>query len=169
MNVSTTESTLENVFYSKKGAIAYVTPNRPEVLIALNHQAWAELRSQAEGLLSEASPFGLCAGTEDTNEGTRAFPQKHPVQFHARGTSNGEKEKSAVCYHPKGRFLMTHSSCLDRTQPIGPKGQTRIRVVRPEGVEGQLAVILYFHGAGWVMGDTTPHDRLVRQSVGGAP
>src|SRR5690242_9962797 len=104
MNVSTTESTLENVFYSKKGAIAYVTPNRPKVLIALNHKAWAELRSQAEGLLSEASPFGLCAGTEDTNEGTRAFPQKHPVQFHARGTSNGEKEKSAVCYHPKGRF-----------------------------------------------------------------
>lgn len=92
MNVSTTELTFEYVSYSKKGAIAYVTHNRPKVLIAWNHKTWAELRSQAKGLLLEVSPFGLCAGTEDKNERTRGFPQKHHAQFHARGTSNGEKE-----------------------------------------------------------------------------
>lgn len=74
------------------------------------------------------------------------------------------KGKSTLNQPP--RWSMTHSSCVDRTQPIGPKGQTRIRVIRPEGVAGQPAVILYFHGAGWVMGDTT-HDRLVRQSSAG--
>ena len=50
----------------------------------------------------------------------------------------------------------------DRTLPVGPTGQTRIRVIRPHGAHGALPVVMYFHGAGWVMGDTTTHDRLVR-------
>ena len=56
----------------------------------------------------------------------------------------------------------------DRVLPIGPTGQTRVRVLRPEGAEGVLPVIVYFHGAGWVMGDTTTHDRLVRELAVGA-
>jgi enoyl-CoA hydratase/carnithine racemase len=40
--------------------------------------------SQAEGLLLEASYFGLCAATEDKNEGTTAFLEKRTPQFHGR-------------------------------------------------------------------------------------
>ena len=40
--------------------------------------------SQGEGLSLEASHFGLCAGTEDKKEGTQAFLQKRPAQFHGR-------------------------------------------------------------------------------------
>jgi enoyl-CoA hydratase/carnithine racemase len=40
--------------------------------------------SQAEGLALEASFFGLCAGTEDKQEGTRAFLQKRAPQFQGR-------------------------------------------------------------------------------------
>src|SRR4030095_16699461 len=40
--------------------------------------------SQAEGLALEASFFGLCAGTEDKNEGTRAFLEKRAPQFQGR-------------------------------------------------------------------------------------
>jgi enoyl-CoA hydratase len=40
--------------------------------------------NQSEGLSLEASLFGLCAGTEDKTEGTQAFLQKRPAQFHAR-------------------------------------------------------------------------------------
>jgi enoyl-CoA hydratase/carnithine racemase len=40
--------------------------------------------SQAEGLLLEASYFGLCAATEDMKEGTAAFLQKRSAQFHGR-------------------------------------------------------------------------------------
>ncbi len=40
--------------------------------------------SQAEGLALEASLFGLCAGTEDKNEGTQAFLQKRPARFQGR-------------------------------------------------------------------------------------
>ena len=40
--------------------------------------------SQSEGLLLEASYFGLCAATEDKNEGTSAFLEKRVPQFHGR-------------------------------------------------------------------------------------
>jgi enoyl-CoA hydratase/carnithine racemase len=40
--------------------------------------------SQSEGLLLEASYFGLCAGTEDKKEGTAAFLEKRTPQFHGR-------------------------------------------------------------------------------------
>jgi enoyl-CoA hydratase/carnithine racemase len=40
--------------------------------------------SQSEGLLLEASYFGLCAGTEDKTEGTFAFLDKRAPQFHGR-------------------------------------------------------------------------------------
>jgi enoyl-CoA hydratase/carnithine racemase len=40
--------------------------------------------SQSEGLLLEASYFGLCAATEDKKEGTTAFLEKRAPQFHGR-------------------------------------------------------------------------------------
>jgi len=40
--------------------------------------------SQTEGLALEASFFGLCAGTEDKREGTRAFLEKRAAQFQGR-------------------------------------------------------------------------------------
>jgi enoyl-CoA hydratase len=40
--------------------------------------------NQAEGMSLEAALFGLCAGTEDKNEGTQAFLQQRPAQFHTR-------------------------------------------------------------------------------------
>jgi len=40
--------------------------------------------SQSEGLLLEASYFGLCAATEDKKEGTSAFLEKRPPQFRGR-------------------------------------------------------------------------------------
>jgi enoyl-CoA hydratase/carnithine racemase len=40
--------------------------------------------SQDEGLLLEASYFGLCAGTEDKKEGTTAFLEKRVAEFRGR-------------------------------------------------------------------------------------
>ncbi|OAH13013.1 alpha/beta hydrolase [Streptomyces jeddahensis] len=45
----------------------------------------------------------------------------------------------------------------------GPTGQVRTRIVRPAGATGQLPVIIYIHGAGWVFGNAHTHDRLVRE------
>jgi enoyl-CoA hydratase/carnithine racemase len=40
--------------------------------------------SQGDGLLLEASYFGLCAATDDKKEGTSAFLEKRAPQFHGR-------------------------------------------------------------------------------------
>ena len=40
--------------------------------------------SQSEGLLLEASYFGLCAATEDKKEGTSAFLEKRAPSFQGR-------------------------------------------------------------------------------------
>src|SRR5262245_34063157 len=44
---STVALTLANVLYEKRGAIAYVTLNRPKVLNALNSPTWKELRNKS--------------------------------------------------------------------------------------------------------------------------
>ncbi|MBI2743618.1 MAG: alpha/beta hydrolase [Chlamydiales bacterium] len=45
----------------------------------------------------------------------------------------------------------------------GPKGEVSIHILRPKGSQERLPVIMYFHGAGWVMGSRNTHDRLVRE------
>jgi acetyl esterase len=57
----------------------------------------------------------------------------------------------------------------DVVWPIGPTGETRIRIVRPASARDDevLPVILYTHGGGWVLGDKITHDRLVREIANG--
>ena len=47
-------------------------------------------------------------------------------------------------------------------------GDVRVRIVRPLDAVGTLPVILYMHGGGWVLGNATTHDRLVRELAVGA-
>jgi len=47
--------------------------------------------------------------------------------------------------------------------PGGPKGKVHVHIVRPQGSTGTLPVTMYFHGAGWVLGDFSIFDRLVRE------
>jgi acetyl esterase/lipase len=51
----------------------------------------------------------------------------------------------------------------DRTITGGPHGDVQIRILRPAGAAGRQPVILYIHGAGWVLGSPDTHDRLVRK------
>ncbi len=57
---------------------------------------------------------------------------------------------------------------IDRTIPVGPRGEVELRIVRPQGSQDMLPVIMYFHGGGWVLGDKDTHDRLVREIATGA-
>ncbi|NKZ76669.1 alpha/beta hydrolase fold domain-containing protein [Rhodococcus hoagii] len=50
----------------------------------------------------------------------------------------------------------------------GERGTVRTRIVRPVEVSGDLPVLIYIHGAGWVFGDEHTHDRLVRELAVGA-
>jgi acetyl esterase/lipase len=49
-----------------------------------------------------------------------------------------------------------------------PVGDARVRLIKPQGAEGTLPVIVYMHGGGWVLGNAATHDRLVRELAVGA-
>jgi acetyl esterase/lipase len=56
----------------------------------------------------------------------------------------------------------------DLTIAGGPHGQIAVRLIKPAGSTGTLPVILYIHGAGWVLGSPQTHDLLVRHLAVGA-
>ena len=64
-----TPLTLENVLYEKKGAIAYVTLNRPKVLNALSKRTWEDLRAAFENAWDDAAVRGVIL----TGAGDKAF------------------------------------------------------------------------------------------------
>jgi enoyl-CoA hydratase/carnithine racemase len=61
--------TLENVLYEKKGAIAYMTLNRPKVLNALNQKTWENLRAAFEDARNDTAIRGVIL----TGAGDKAF------------------------------------------------------------------------------------------------
>jgi enoyl-CoA hydratase/carnithine racemase len=60
---------LANVLYEKKGAIAYVTVNRPKVLNALNTPTWTDIRTAFEVAKADPSVLGVIL----TGAGDKAF------------------------------------------------------------------------------------------------
>jgi acetyl esterase len=56
----------------------------------------------------------------------------------------------------------------DLTITGGPHGQIAVRLIKPAGSTDTLPVILYVHGAGWVLGSPQTHDLLVRNLAVGA-
>jgi len=69
MSATTTEISLENVLYEKKGPIAYVTLNRPKVLNALNAKTWEDLRTAFEAARTDSEVHGVIL----TGAGDKAF------------------------------------------------------------------------------------------------
>ena len=59
MSSSAAAATLENVLYEKKGAIAYVTVNRPKVLNALNARTLQDLRTAFEDARADNAVRGV--------------------------------------------------------------------------------------------------------------
>ena len=50
----------------------------------------------------------------------------------------------------------------ERTLPVGPKGNVKVYIVRPQGSKEVLPAFMYFHGGGWVVGNFETHDRPAR-------
>jgi enoyl-CoA hydratase len=61
--------TLTNLLYEKKGAIAYVTVNRPKLLNALNTPTWQDLRTAFEDAQNDPTVRGVIL----TGAGDKAF------------------------------------------------------------------------------------------------
>src|SRR6476661_11144437 len=64
-----TETTFANILYEKKGAIAYVTLNRPKVMNALSHATWEDLEAAFEDARDDDAVRGVIL----TGAGDKAF------------------------------------------------------------------------------------------------
>src|SRR6266487_3768141 len=91
MNTTATELSLENVSYAKKGAIAYVTLNRPKVLNALNQRTWEDLKAAFEDARDDAAVHGVIL----TGAGDKAFIAGADINELAQITAV-EAEKSST-------------------------------------------------------------------------
>jgi enoyl-CoA hydratase len=88
---------LETVTYEKKGAIAYVTLNRPKVLNALNKTAVAELRAAFEDARDDSSLHGVIL----TGAGDKSFIAGADINEVATDTPVQAEEKTR-----RGQHLM---------------------------------------------------------------
>jgi enoyl-CoA hydratase/carnithine racemase len=73
--------TLENILYEKKGAVAYVTLNRPKVLNALNQKTWENLRAAFEDAQDDTAIRGAIL----TGAGDKAFIAVNFMPFPSLG------------------------------------------------------------------------------------
>jgi enoyl-CoA hydratase/carnithine racemase len=80
----------ENVRYETKGAIAYVTVNRPKVLNALNTPTWADLRRAFEQVRDDATIRGAIL----TGAGDKAFIAGADISELARTTAFEAEQSS---------------------------------------------------------------------------
>jgi enoyl-CoA hydratase/carnithine racemase len=81
---------LANVLYEKKGAIAYVTVNRPKVLNALNTPTWKDLRTAFEDARDDATVRGVIL----TGAGNKAFIAGADISELAHATAVGAEHSS---------------------------------------------------------------------------
>jgi acetyl esterase/lipase len=64
--------------------------------------------------------------------------------------------------------LKPPAEVTDLVVDTGPTGHVKVRIVRPPDRPGPLPVMLYTHGAGWVLGSPDTHERLARDLAVGA-
>src|SRR5260370_34956787 len=85
----------ENVTYEKKGAIAYVTVNRPKVLNALSQRTWEDLRAAFEHAREDAEVRGVIL----TGAGDKAFIAGPDISELGRLTEVAAEAASALGQH----------------------------------------------------------------------
>src|SRR5215468_7664611 len=81
---------LANVVYETKGAIAYVTINRPKVLNALNLPTWKDLRTAFENARDDATVRGVIL----TGAGDKAFVAGADIAELAHATAIDAEQSS---------------------------------------------------------------------------
>ncbi|MCC8935569.1 enoyl-CoA hydratase/isomerase family protein [Bradyrhizobium sp. Arg68] len=75
--------TLANLLYERRGAIAYVTVNRPKVLNALNVPTWQDLRTAFEAAQNDVAVRGVIL----TGAGDKAFIAGADISALAQATA----------------------------------------------------------------------------------
>lgn len=69
----------------------------------------------------------------------------------------------------KSETLPAAAQITEISVPLTAKRNMRLLLVKPEHAPENLPLVFYIHGGGWVMGDETTHDRLIRQMANDIP
>jgi acetyl esterase len=79
-------------------------------------------------------------------------------------------EARSVLFRARSGFVRKPDAQVKDWDVVSGPYVLRLRTIRSEHANAidRGPVIIYFHGAGWVMGDATTHDRLVRELAVGA-
>src|SRR5215831_12047801 len=139
--MSSTTLTLANVLYEKRGAIAYVTINRPKVLNALNTATWKDLRSAFEDARDDAAVRGVIltgAGDKAFVAGADISELAHASAIDAERSSRYGQEVLDLVENLGNQRLCTGRRLRDRNGVHHPH-RRRARQIRPARGQARIA------------------------------
>lgn len=122
--------------------------------------------SLTAGLLILGLNTGYAAGSPGVEQHTQRF-------LNALASSSGQpleslspKAARAVLIDAQASAKVDLSGITVQSTTVKADGQPiKLTVVRPEGARGSLPGFMFFHGGGWVLGDYSTHERLIRDLV----
>lgn len=80
-----------------------------------------------------------------------------------------EEARNVLRSVQKSEVLPTAARITEINVPLSDRRSMRLLLVKPEHTPENLPLVFYIHGGGWVMGDETTHDRLIRQMANDIP
>nr|WP_225778275.1 alpha/beta hydrolase [Pseudomonas sp. Marseille-Q3773] len=126
-------------------------------------------RPLAAGLLALAVNSAFAAGSPGVESTTQAFLQALEAGGGKPLETLAPKDARAVLTGAQASVKVDVSGIQVERRTIAVDGQAlEIRVVRPQGMKGELPVFMFFHGGGWVLGDYPTHERLIHDLVLGS-
>ena len=117
-------------------------------------------------VLAVAIGNAFAAGSPGVEHHTQAFLQALEAGGGKPLETLSPQDARAVLVGAQASVKVDLSGVSVSEKTIQASGQSiPLTIVRPEGVQGELPVFMFFHGGGWVLGDYATHARLIRDLV----
>ena len=117
-------------------------------------------------VLAVAIGNAFAAGSPGVEHNTQAFLQALEAGGGKPLETLSPQDARAVLVGAQASVKVDLSGVSVSEKTIQAGGQSiPLTIVRPEGVQGDLPVFMFFHGGGWVLGDYPTHARLIRDLV----
>lgn len=117
-------------------------------------------------VLAVAIGNAFAAGSPGVEHHTQAFLQALEAGGGKPLETLSPQDARAVLVGAQASVKVDLSGVTVSEKTIEASGQSiPLTIVRPEGVQGDLPVFMFFHGGGWVLGDYPTHARLIRDLV----
>ena len=136
-------------------------------MIYLKHKQMKKLTTIILGLIISITSFAQIdtslAGSYSIEKNTREFlkavhnsasPQIYDLPI--------DEARNVLINAQTGDYEKLPVDIEDKTISQNSR-KINIRIVKPENSRENLPVLMYFHGGGWILGNTFTHDRLVRE------